>query len=102
MTKTKTKIEILVLPKRKYTQKKNNKPTPEQATNDKKGYDSDESNDNKKDVNRKQLINKQSNPNKKSDKEIKIDHLIQSLNDDELIKLQAKNEKLKSKLMKMI
>ncbi len=102
MTKNKTKIEILVIPKRKYTKKNDNKPTPEQTTNNKKGYDSDESNDNKKNVNRKQLIKKQSNPNKKNDKEIKIDNLIQSLNDDELIKLQAKNEKLKSKLMKMI
>jgi hypothetical protein len=45
---------------------------------------------------------KKNQSNKKGDKEIKIDNLIQSLNDDELIKLQAKNEKLKLKLMKMI
>ena len=104
MTKNKTKNEILVIPKRKYTKKNdNNKPTPEQASNDKKGYESDESNDNKKDiVNKKQSIKTQGNSIKKSDKENKIDKLIQSLNEDELIKLQAKNEKLKSKLMKMI
>ena len=104
MTKNKTKNEILVIPKRKYTKKNDkNKPIPEQATNNKKDYDSDESNDNKKDIaNKKQSIKTQGNSIKKSDKEIKIDNLIQSLNDDEIIKLQAKNEKLKSKLMKMI
>ncbi len=40
--------------------------------------------------------------NHQIEKEKKIDNLIKSLTEDELIKINAKNEKLKSKLMKMI
>ena len=40
--------------------------------------------------------------NHQIEKEKKIDNLIKSLTEDELIKINAKNEKLKSRLMKMI
>ena len=40
--------------------------------------------------------------NHQIEKEKKIDNLIKSLTEDELIKINAKNEKLKNKLMKMI
>ena len=40
--------------------------------------------------------------NKQSDKETKVNELVQSINNEQIEKIKIKNEKLKSKLLKLI
>jgi hypothetical protein len=88
--------------KRKYTKKK------EEILS---GNDNDDEtvNEKKDNINKKALnLSKARNAkqtyisNHQIEKEKKIDNLIKSLTEDELIKINAKNEKLKNRLMKMI
>ena len=75
------------------------------------GNDNDDEtvNDKKDNINKKSLNLSKARTAKQTylsnhqiEKEKKIDNLIKSLTEDELIKINAKNEKLKSRLMKMI
>ncbi len=86
--------------KRKYTKKK------EEILSD---NDDESINDKKDNINKKSLNLSKARTAKQTyisnhqiEKEKKIDNLIKSLTEDELIKINAKNEKLKSRLMKMI
>jgi hypothetical protein len=88
--------------KRKYTKKK------EEILS---GNDNDDEtvNEKKDNINKKSLNLSKARTAKQTyisnhqiEKEKKIDNLIKSLTEDELIKINAKNEKLKNRLMKMI